>query len=84
MMAEQRLHRIIEAADRDAGEDVAIRKLLVTALRDSDLEMPQPMEDRSPLLLKSCVLHAARRATTRLRREIPRNRSKISRRNRRR
>ena len=83
-MAEQRLHKIIDAADRDDGEDVAIRKLLVTALRDSGLEITQLVEDRSPLLLKSCGRDVGRRATPHLPRQIPRNRRKISRRNRRR
>jgi hypothetical protein len=83
-MAEQRLHRIMDAADRDDGEDVAIRKLLVTALWNGGLEMARMMEDRTRLRLRSCVHLAGRRATAQLRRDIPRNRSKISRRNRRR
>jgi hypothetical protein len=81
-MTEQRLHRIIDAADRDDGEDVAIRKLLVTALRNSSLEMARMINDCSPLLLRSCVLSGGRSAASQLRRAKPRNRSRISRRNR--
>jgi hypothetical protein len=84
VMTEQRLHRIIDAADRDDGEDVAIRKLLVTALRNRSLEMVWMINDRSPLLLRSCVPNGGRGAASQLRRAKPRNRSRISRRNRRR
>lgn len=52
-MAEQSLANIIDAADPADREDIAIRKLLVAALRDSGIELPQVMNGRSPLL-NSC------------------------------
>jgi hypothetical protein len=73
-MAEQRLHRIIDAADRTDGEDVAIRKLLVAALSDSGREMARMSEASTPLLSKSCIRHAGLRPTRQLRRARPGNR----------
>jgi len=71
-MAEQCLLSIIDAADPDDGDDVAIRRLLVTALSDSGLEMAQMLDGRIPPLPTACTVRAARRARPRNRRETRR------------
>jgi hypothetical protein len=59
-MAKQSLTDIIDAADPADREDVAIRKLLVAALSDGGIELPQVMNGRSPLL-NSCERGTSRR-----------------------
>ena len=60
-MTEPCLLSIMEAADPDDRDDVAIRKLLVTALSSSGIELAQIMNGRIPLLPTSCEFRAARR-----------------------
>jgi len=45
-MAEHCLLHIIDAADPEDGDDVAIRRLLVSALRDSGIELTRTMSGR--------------------------------------
>ena len=49
-MAEQCLSNIIDAADPDDDEDVALRRLLVAALRDSDIDVVHMMDICRPPL----------------------------------
>ena len=60
-MTEPCLLSIMEAADPDDRDDVAIRKLLVAALSSSGIELAQIVNDRIPPLLTLCELRAARR-----------------------
>jgi hypothetical protein len=46
MIGEESLINIIRAADFDDGEDVAIRKLLVTALRESGADLTELSQAR--------------------------------------
>ena len=60
-MTEPCLLSIMEAADPDDRDDVAIRRLLVAALSSSGIELAQITNGRIPLLLTSCEFRAARR-----------------------
>jgi hypothetical protein len=60
-MTEQCLQGIIDAADPDDADDVAIRRLLVTALSNSGIELAEMMNDRIPPLPALCKLRAVRR-----------------------
>jgi len=62
-MVEECLLSIIDAADPEDGDDVAIRKLLATALSESGLDLAQMMNGRIPPLLTSCELGAAWRVS---------------------
>jgi hypothetical protein len=48
-MTEQSLQRIIDAADPDDSDDMAIRRLLVTALSNSGIELIEMMNVSVPL-----------------------------------
>jgi hypothetical protein len=63
VMVEQCLQRMIDAADRDDDDDVAIRRLLATALSDSGLDLAQMMNGRIPSVLTSCERGAAWRVS---------------------
>jgi hypothetical protein len=60
-MTEQCLQSIIDAADPDDADDVAIRRLLVTALSNSGTELPEMMNGRIPPLPALCELRTVRR-----------------------
>jgi hypothetical protein len=60
-MTEPCLLSIMEAADPDDRDDVAIRKLLVTALSSSGIELAQIMTGRIPPLPTLCEFHALQR-----------------------
>jgi hypothetical protein len=47
-MVEERLLKIIDAADPEDGEDVAIRRLLATALSESGIELARMMDGHIP------------------------------------
>jgi hypothetical protein len=70
-MTEQYLLSIIEATDPDDGEDVAIRRSLVIALGNSDIELADMMNGHIPPLPTVCDLSAVRRKVCRLRRARP-------------
>src|SRR6266852_1173127 len=65
-MTEQHLQSIINAADPDDGDDVAMRRLLVIALSDSGIELAEMMDGRIPPLPTLCELRAVRREMCRL------------------
>jgi hypothetical protein len=72
-MTEQFLQRIIDAADPDDSDDVAIRRLLVTALSNSGIELIEMMNVRvppwatlgqvRPVRREGCPLSRARRSS---------------------
>ncbi len=61
-MTEPCLLSIIDAADPDDRDDVEIRRLLVTALSSSGIELAQIMDGRIPPLPTLCEFRAARRS----------------------
>ena len=62
-MVEERLLKIIEAADPDDSDDIAIRRLLATALSESGIELTQIVNGNiaSPSIL--CERRAAWRVS---------------------
>jgi hypothetical protein len=70
-MTEQYLLSIIEATDPDDGEDVAIRRSLVIALGNSNIELADMMNGHIPPLPTVCELSAVRREVYRLPRARP-------------
>jgi hypothetical protein len=70
-MTEQCLPSIIAAADPDDRDDLAIRRLLVTALSKSGIELAEMMNGRIPPLPTLRELRAVRGEVCRLSRARP-------------
>ena len=65
MIAEERLRRIVTAADPDDRDDVMIRTSLAAALEASSIDFVEPLMDRIPGVPSLCELRAGRRAAPR-------------------